>query len=162
TPTLGWNSPATARSGACTCAPSTRTSTSATTSRTWNSAASAIAGDAAMHGHDVHFRHDTVMNTMQIRLATFPLLLATALLAGCGHVPARNPLATWVPSPNHDLRRPVLIVIHYTEQDSVQRSLDTLRSRNSGGPVSAHYLIGRDGQRYQLVSDERRAWHGGA
>lgn len=102
------------------------------------------------------------MNTMQIRLATFPLLLATALLAGCGHVPARNPLATWVPSPNHDLRRPVLIVIHYTEQDSVQRSLDTLRSRNSGGPVSAHYLIGRDGQRYQLVSDERRAWHGGA
>jgi len=56
----------------------------------------------------------------------------------------------------------VLIVIHYTEQDSVQRSLDTLRSRNSGGPVSAHYLIGRDGRRYQLVSDERRAWHGGA
>lgn len=88
-----------------------------------------------------------------------PLL---ALLGGCAHAPPRNPLAEWVPSPNQDLRRPVLIVIHYTDQDSVQRSLDTLRSRNSTGKVSAHYLIGRDGKRYQLVGDERRAWHGGA
>jgi len=91
-----------------------------------------------------------------------PLLLATALLTACGHTPPRNPLATWVPSPNEDVRRPNLIVIHFTEQDSVQQSLDTLRSRNSGGPVSAHYLIGADGRNYQLVSDERRAWHAGA
>lgn len=102
------------------------------------------------------------MNTMQTRWAALPLLLAAALLAGCGHVPARNPLATWVPSPNQDLRRPHLIVIHYTDQESVQQSLHTLRTRNSGGKVSAHYLIGSDGSRYQLVSDERRAWHGGA
>ncbi|WP_433853365.1 N-acetylmuramoyl-L-alanine amidase [Stenotrophomonas nitritireducens] len=91
-----------------------------------------------------------------------PLLLAAALLTACGHTPPRNPLATWVPSPNEDVRRPNLIVIHFTEQDSVQQSLDTLRSRNSGGPVSAHYLIGADGRNYQLVSDERRAWHAGA
>ena len=93
------------------------------------------------------------------------LLLPTALLAlltACGHTPPRNPLATWVPSPNEDVRRPNLIVIHFTEQDSVQQSLDTLRSRNSGGPVSAHYLIGADGRNYQLVSDERRAWHAGS
>jgi N-acetylmuramoyl-L-alanine amidase len=77
-------------------------------------------------------------------------------------LPTRNPLATWVPSPNHELRRPILIVLHATEQDSVQESLDTLRSRNGGGPVSAHYLIGRDGRRYQLVADSERAWHGGA
>ena len=89
-------------------------------------------------------------------------LLAVAALAACNHAPPRNPLATWVPSPNQDLRRPNLIVIHFTEQHSVQQSLDTLRDRNSGGPVSAHYLIGSDGKRYQLVSDERRAWHGGA
>ncbi|MGX9718746.1 N-acetylmuramoyl-L-alanine amidase [Stenotrophomonas acidaminiphila] len=91
-----------------------------------------------------------------------PLLLAVALLTACGHTPPRNPLATWVPSPNQDVRRPNLIVIHFTEQHSVQQSLDTLRSRNSGGPVSAHYLIGADGKRYQLVSDERRAWHAGS
>lgn len=93
------------------------------------------------------------------------LLLPAALLAlltACGHAPPRNPLAGWVPSPNQDVRRPNLIVIHFTEQDSVQQSLDTLRGRNSGGPVSAHYLISADGTRYQLVSDERRAWHAGA
>ncbi len=93
------------------------------------------------------------------------LLLPAALLAlltACGHTPPRNPLATWVPSPNQDVRRPNLIVIHFTEQHSVQQSLDTLRSRNSGGPVSAHYLIGADGRNYQLVSDERRAWHAGS
>ncbi len=101
------------------------------------------------------------------RVPSFALLqclsgVATLLLLGaCVHTPTHNPLAQWVPSPNHDARRPQLIVIHYTEQHSVEQSLRTLRSRNSGGPVSAHYLIGRDGQRYQLVDDERRAWHAG-
>ncbi len=102
-----------------------------------------------------------IITTQSLRRLSLLLLAATALTA-CNHVPPRNPLATWVPSKNQDVRRPNLIVIHFTEQDSVQRSLDTLRSANSGGRVSAHYLIGSDGKRYQLVSDERRAWHGGA
>ncbi len=96
---------------------------------------------------------------------SLPVLAATvaALLAACSHAPppSRNPLATWVPSPNHEARRPILIVIHATEQRSVAESLETLRTENSGGPVSAHYLIGRDGARYQLVPDELRAWHAG-
>ncbi len=94
----------------------------------------------------------------------FSLAIAVALtLAACSHAPRveKNPLATWVPSPNHEARRPILIVIHATEQDSVEQSLDTLRTANSGGPVSAHYLIGRDGKRFQLVADEQRAWHAG-
>ena len=90
-----------------------------------------------------------------------PILLLVAVLAACAHAPPRNPLAQWVPSPNHELRRPILIVLHATEQESVQESLDTLRTRNSGGPVSAHYLIGRDGAKYQLVADGLRAWHAG-
>ena len=85
-----------------------------------------------------------------------------AMLAACAPLPPRNPLATWVPSPNREPRRPILIVLHATEQDSVRESLDTLRSRNGGGPVSAHYLIGRDGRRFQLVADQERAWHAGA
>ncbi len=91
------------------------------------------------------------------------LLLATALLAACAGTPVEdhNPLATWVPSPNHNARQPVIIVLHHTDQHSVQQSLDTLRSANSGGKVSAHYLIGADGTRYQLVADGRRAWHAG-
>ncbi len=88
-------------------------------------------------------------------------LAGVLLLAACAHAPPRNPLATWVASPNYDARRPVLIVLHYTEQQSVQQSLETLRSSNSGGPVSAHYLIGGDGHIYQLVADERRAWQAG-
>ncbi len=90
-------------------------------------------------------------------------LLALALSACTATAPVQhNPLATWVPSPNQNARTPVIIVIHHTEQKSVQQSLHTLRTANSGGPVSAHYLIGADGHRYQLVADERRAWHAGA
>lgn len=88
--------------------------------------------------------------------------LMAALVGACAHSGPRNPLATWVPSKNFDERRPVVIVLHYTEQDSVEQSLDTLRSRNSGGRVSSHYLVGKDGKVYQLVSDTQRAWHAGA
>jgi N-acetylmuramoyl-L-alanine amidase len=96
------------------------------------------------------------------RLLRSTILLALlALLAACAPLPPRNPLATWVPSPNHDIRRPVLIVLHFTNQHSVQESLDTLRTANSGGPVSSHYLVGADGRIYQLVSDQLRAWHAG-
>lgn len=96
------------------------------------------------------------------RRIIFPAALA-ALLGACAHVPQepRNPQATWVASPNQDVRRATIIVIHHTEQESVTQSLDTLRTRNSGGPVSAHYLIGRDGHLYQLVPESRRAWHAG-
>jgi N-acetylmuramoyl-L-alanine amidase len=84
------------------------------------------------------------------------------LLAACQTTAPRNPMATWVPSENYDIRRAQLIVVHFTEQASVQQSLHTLRTRNSGGRVSAHYLVGDDGRIYQLVSDEHRAWHAGA
>ena len=88
-------------------------------------------------------------------------LAATLLLAACAHAPSHNPMATWVPSPNFEARRPNLIVLHATEQRSVEESLDTLRTANSGGPVSAHYLVGDDGHVYQLVDDLDRAWHAG-
>lgn len=88
-------------------------------------------------------------------------LTLLAALSACTHAPPRNPMAQWVPSPNHEARRPILIVLHATTQDSVAQSLHTLRTGNSGGPVSAHYLVGRDGALYQLVADELRAWHAG-
>ncbi len=90
--------------------------------------------------------------------------LLLALLAGCATAPAdlRSPLATWVASPNHNARGPMLIVLHHTEQDSVQQSLKTLRTANSGGRVSAHYLVGAKGEIFQLVADNRRAWHAGS
>ena len=92
----------------------------------------------------------------------YPFLLALLLLGACAHRPVHNPLAQWVPSENRDARRPQLIVLHYTDQESAEQSLKTLRTRNSKGRVSAHYLIGMDGRRYQLVADSERAWHAGA
>ncbi len=90
------------------------------------------------------------------------LLSCTALMGACAHAPStHNPMATWVPSPNFDERRPVIIVLHATEQTSVQQSLKTLSTANSGGKVSAHYLVGDDGHIYQLVDDSKRAWQAG-
>ena len=97
--------------------------------------------------------------------ARLPIVLAAAaLLAACVHAPPqqRSPLARWVPSPNFDARRPMLIVIHATEEGSAEQALHTLSTANSGGPVSAHYLVGRDGTIYQLVDDADRAWQAGA
>ena len=104
-----------------------------------------------------------------LSLATmFPrcLLIAAGLVAvtlsACSPLPPRNPLATWMPSGNFNRRHAQLIVVHFTDEDSVAESLHTLRGSNSGGPVSAHYLIGKGGHVYQLVRDQRRAWHAGA
>ncbi|MGY0505665.1 N-acetylmuramoyl-L-alanine amidase [Luteimonas sp. e5] len=87
-------------------------------------------------------------------------LCLVLLLAACASAP-RNPMATWSPSPNFDQRRAVVIVLHFTQQGSVEESLHTLKTANSGGRVSAHYLIGEDGGIHQLVSDQERAWHAG-
>lgn len=99
---------------------------------------------------------------MSISCQRLLVVMLCIALAACTHAPVRNPLATWVPSPNFDVRRPTLVVLHATEQDSAAQSLDTLRTRNSGGRVSSHYLVGADGRVYQLVADDARAWHAGA
>lgn len=87
------------------------------------------------------------------------LLLA---LSACQHRPVRSPLAEWSPSPNHDVRKPRLIVLHATEMQSASAALKVLKTQNASGRVSAHYLIAENGHITQLVSDDRRAWHAGA
>ena len=108
---------------------------------------------------------DSGVKTVPILLAPrlFAVVLALALSACTPSGPqnVRSPLAQWVPSPNHNDRGPILVVLHFTSQDSVAESLHTLSTANSGGPVSAHYLIGADGRIYQLVAEDRRAWHAG-
>ena len=71
------------------------------------------------------------------------------------------------PSPNHGAR-PLgvvidCIVLHADAAPAVAESLDWLRTKhpNPSENVSYHYLIGRTGSIYQLVPDERRAWHAG-
>jgi N-acetylmuramoyl-L-alanine amidase len=73
-------------------------------------------------------------------------------------------VAQWRPSPNQGPRRgnarPRLIVLHYTAMENAGAALDRLCDPRS--EVSAHYLIGASGQLWQLVAEDRRAWHAGA
>lgn len=83
---------------------------------------------------------------------------------GSKPVPAGGPKLIDVPSPNFGPRKngalPSLIVIHYTAMGSFSAALQRLCDPEF--EVSAHYLIGQDGQVAQMVAEENRAWHAGA
>ena len=98
---------------------------------------------------------------IQTSKTTLYALIMALLSTGCLHQPKHNPLAEWSPSENFDERRPRLIVLHATEMSSAEAALRVLKTENSGGRVSAHYLIAEDGRIFQLVSDSKRAWHAG-
>jgi len=65
------------------------------------------------------------------------------------------------PSPNFDMRRgpPDMVVLHYTGMQTGAEAL--ARLCDPAAKVSAHYLIEEDGRIFQLVPEERRAWHAG-
>tara|TARA_Y100000590_G_scaffold399585_1_gene482987 strand:+ start:291 stop:1013 length:723 start_codon:yes stop_codon:yes gene_type:complete len=52
-----------------------------------------------------------------------------------------------------------VIIIHYTGMQSQRESL--IRLCNPGSKVSAHFLIGRNGNIFRLVQDNKIAWHAG-
>lgn len=95
------------------------------------------------------------------RRAVKPVVaLLSAALAGCVGTPAGTGLPMqWKASPNHDARRPNFVILHHTTNDTAEQGLRTLTDPLQ--KVSAHYLIGRDGTRYQLVDERARAWHAG-
>jgi N-acetylmuramoyl-L-alanine amidase len=68
---------------------------------------------------------------------------------------------TSCPSPNFDERQlPVsMIVLHYTGMPDAEGALNRLRSPDA--KVSAHYLVDEKGEVFQLVDEEKRAWHSG-
>ncbi len=93
-------------------------------------------------------------------MARILALAFLVLLAACAPAPLRTTLpSTWQPSPNFDERRPDLVVIHHTSDDTAERALQTLA--DPVRQVSAHYLVGRDGAIWQLVDERKRAWHAG-
>lgn len=65
----------------------------------------------------------------------------------------------WVGTTNFGLRRPNIVVIHHTAQDSVEQTLNTFTLPRT--QVSAHYVIGKNGEIYHMLHDLYRAWHGG-
>jgi len=65
------------------------------------------------------------------------------------------------PSPNFDERTlPVsLLILHYTGMETGEAALDRMCDKEA--KVSAHYMIEEGGQVFQLVDEDRRAWHAG-
>lgn len=65
---------------------------------------------------------------------------------------------------NHNIRASEAsieyLIYHYTACD-LATSLKILCDNKADYPVSAHYLIDENGDTYQLVDEEKRAWHAG-
>nr|WP_299848932.1 N-acetylmuramoyl-L-alanine amidase [uncultured Roseovarius sp.] len=53
-----------------------------------------------------------------------------------------------------------MIVLHYTAMETAQAALERLC--DPAAEVSAHYLIRENGYIWQLVPEDKRAWHAGA
>jgi len=65
------------------------------------------------------------------------------------------------PSLNFDERTlPIsLLILHYTGMETGAAALE--RMRDTEAKVSAHYMVEEDGRIFQLVDEDRRAWHAG-
>lgn len=67
------------------------------------------------------------------------------------------------PSPNHNARPAGVsisaIILHADASGSEAGTISWIQSPTS--KVSYHYLIGRKGEVWQFVADDRRAWHAG-
>ena len=73
-------------------------------------------------------------------------------------------VSRFLPSPNHGERRvharPNCLILHYTGMPTGAAAIAWLRNPDS--QVSSHYVVEEDGAIFQLVAEDRRAWHAGA
>jgi N-acetylmuramoyl-L-alanine amidase len=60
---------------------------------------------------------------------------------------------------NLNLRKPNYVILHYTAQDSLQQTVNTFSLRRT--QVSAHYVVGKNGQVIHMLNDYLRSWHAG-
>lgn len=65
----------------------------------------------------------------------------------------------WLGTTNFNLRKPNLVIIHHTAQNSCEQTFSTFRMART--QVSAHYVICRDGKVQHMLNDYLRAWHAG-
>lgn len=65
----------------------------------------------------------------------------------------------WVGAIHFDVRKPTYVIIHHTAQNSLDQTIRTFTLEHT--KVSAHYVIGRDGQVVQMLNDYLRGWHAG-
>lgn len=79
------------------------------------------------------------------------------------NVPIKNPRnVTWVQSPNFSSRNGdsiKAIILHHTDSTTAKSSISWFQSKDS--QVSAHYVIDKNGDIYQMVKEADKAWHCG-
>ena len=88
-----------------------------------------------------------------------PGLFEEYVLPASGHSP--KPAVKSDPSPNHASRQAQKIqrlVLHNTDGPLVG---SLARLKDPAAQVSAHYVVDRNGDIYQLVDDSETAWHSG-
>lgn len=67
--------------------------------------------------------------------------------------------AYWVGTTNFGMRKPNMVIIHHTAQNSCEQTLQTFITEKT--QVSAHYVICKDGTLHQMLNDYLRAWQAG-
>jgi N-acetylmuramoyl-L-alanine amidase len=107
--------------------------------------------DFQFYAEIISMKHSTLRSL-------FLVLAAAGLLMACT-APVQRPAIDWQPSPNFDTRKPNLVILHHTSNETAAQALRTLT--NPERKVSAHYLISRNGATIQLVEENARAWHAG-
>ncbi len=79
---------------------------------------------------------------------------------GMSHDIPRPPIKQCISSPNFSSRNGVaidMVVLHYTDGPSAQSAINHFLDQAS--QVSAHYIIDKNGDIYQMVRDSEKAWH---
>lgn len=86
---------------------------------------------------------------------------AKALRQQPGELSGANGVAAplWVGTVNFNMRKPSIVIIHHTAQNSCEQTLKTFTMEKT--QVSAHYVICRNGAIHHMLNDYLRAWHGG-
>jgi N-acetylmuramoyl-L-alanine amidase len=69
-------------------------------------------------------------------------------------------MGNWAGTVNFNLRKPNLVIIHHTAQNTCGQTLKTFTLERT--QVSAHYVICRDGTIHHMLNDYLRAWHAGS
>ncbi len=82
-------------------------------------------------------------------LAEYPIKDSTGL----------NYSTDFVGTTNLSMRRPNFVIIHHTAQNSCEQTLQTFTQTKN--PVSAHYVICKDGTVHHMLNDLFRAHHAG-
>jgi N-acetylmuramoyl-L-alanine amidase/Mannosyl-glycoprotein endo-beta-N-acetylglucosaminidase/LysM domain/Peptidase family M23 len=79
---------------------------------------------------------------------------------GTSENPGKPKIKEFIQSPNHSSRAGSdinTIVVHYTTAGTVAGTISHFQSPQS--QVSAHYIIDKNGEIYQMVRDADKAWH---